>query len=1224
MILLSLAIQIDIAYTARRQIIPTHFFSAQHQTRLAEMEEALQPTSVADDDKPSLGTLSKDYEVLSYLADGGQAEVWQGKEKHTNRQVVIRFAKGLCMEGMARCRVHELAPDQLLEMRRACLLAKEANYRQYVRQLRISRGWQDGRRRTRTPAVKQMPHFTQCREQVSERETDLAFDIWDFAGPVTLAEGFLLPTSLGTIELADKRDIMRRIADGVATLSQPNVVIDKSICCCRSASETECRMEHNSWTRSCPSGYVDKQLDLCGPIVHHDLKFDNIMLSKSDETGDITPHFIDFGAAERCKGGKAHGHTKDFVPFWAPYGDYISPTECWSYDTYGVGVMWLTMELLAEMPAEAFMDLAFKDNHRRAVVHHRRAIAVDLDGPTLHSTLQDFEANLSLGVDRLVGMPSSFREDAVRPVLSFVQALRGAILKADSFQNSDEFVNAVHQFAEFANNTYGLQLAQPPADLLKADIFNLLRECPDYPVTKPAEGYNKFMDYNRYYNRYYNLSGIVYDDLVTSRGATLQCRLESGSQKRIDAVMNADKDSMTQQHLSISEVCKQFTEEKLPLTAEQDTKVKRSCDNHDTSALLDMIIYDNVDGMWAYFKAHAPEKGSERLKMLRTSMPDGETLLALAARHGSYRMVKLLLEMGANPFQAGAMPEKLKQNPENVASFLKKGFSGGVSVPLPPLMAAVSLPGNQKVLRALLDAAVEILSASAYTAVAHLHALYIEDVESEDPKEILAGPSLTSYAAQTGDVKMLQTLIDFFREDALDTDLVQAAVNGVGMETVPLIEAAAAGQSKMCRELLALGADPRAVRSNNKTALISAVESGSKATMEIVLAAAPELLNEVAMNAGTPLHVAVSKLDVRMVKALMHAGARASVLSTHRKETPLHAALQQRSVTLKMVRALVTDKECLRTKDWQELTPLSYLTRYYFASDSQNILKLLLKETPREARLYLDKHGRTALMIAASHGHQSAVSILAEKIPIDFEGGQGKTALMWAVMSAQYVMFELLIGTFGADAHKVDASGTPVAMMPNCHSSCRKSDIYYLIIKALVGAAGVGVVNVPDALGMTLLGSWAYDGDIDMVILAETVWKANISIPLKGTTENWKRIFGPWAPNVKPEEGVYLWDLVDWRIKVLERKCKIGNTAQEWVLICHHTYTGNWITNGRTSVEEEGIETRYVEKGTLIAQLKRVKATLKDESEKQRKKDPCVQTNFGCLHVSRHAGFTSV
>ena len=188
--------------------------------------------------------------------------------------------------------------------------------------------------------------------------------------------------------------------------------------------------------------------------------------------------------------------------------------------------------------------------------------------------------------------------------------------------------------------------------------------------------------------------------------------------------------------------------------------------------------------------------------------------------------------------------------------------------------------------------------------------------------------------------------------------------------------------------------------------LIAAVRSGTRSTVEPLIAAQRELVNAKDAAGSTPLHHAAAFGAVDTMTLLLDAGADLGA-KNRRGSTPLHWAIHDEA----KVRLLLSRGAGVNVRQVEGRTPL-----YQAASlgNGTAIVRLLLANGA-DPNLAL-ANGRTPLMVAAGRGDVETLGLLIDaKAGVDTKDGAGETALILASGDGNPQAVRLLLER-GADA----------------------------------------------------------------------------------------------------------------------------------------------------------------------------------------------------------------
>eukprot|EP00930_Biecheleria_cincta_P021661 TRINITY_DN1598_c1_g1_i1.p1 TRINITY_DN1598_c1_g1~~TRINITY_DN1598_c1_g1_i1.p1 ORF type:complete len:1178 (+),score=172.74 TRINITY_DN1598_c1_g1_i1:33-3566(+) len=998
---------------------------------------------------PKLGRFGKQYQVFDFVGRGGQAEVWKGYDRTLKKMVILRFPLSLCDEPV--CRVDELHPDTVAELAEGCELASAAlnRFTEFERML-------DSEYKLASSSINGdngIVHApcARCLQAVSRTPTDPAFEVWSFAGNSTLAEEFFL----GDVSMDTKRQVLAQLKLIMASLGHGKLTDEP--CCCTKSFPSSCVVQPELSKfdyyrgRLCPKEYK-LQPGRCGPIVHHDFKFDNVMIQRSS-TGKLSPVVIDFGAAALCSEGRAHGFSRDWVPYWIQSPEYdtsVSNAECSGYDLFAVGLAWLVTELLKDLGSMTLIckaadalgltrvstqsgklpDLTIEPLDDEADGDARGQASSDARGPRLTrlASIDDYDDDadddeyVSRGCRSTVSfaIDADLKKTALQPVHALVHELRTQLLHAENFESENVFVDALRSFlgkneTEFAEDVRGLHLVMPNETVLARDIYPLLQVCPS--------------------------------PLAQDTPEILRCRLDAASRRLKEALKDHQLSLIPRRLLQYKTACSRMSGE---------------CSGDESAAIFVLITNNHVESVRSLF-SDLPEKEKHRLANMM--LDDGETLLAMAAQSGLTAIVNIFLQNGADPLLA------------------RSGTASSSDMPLPALLAAAKKAGNIDVLRMLLHHVIERIGGSAVDVLARLHAV--------QRRGLLAGPSLLSITAESGDVEMLALVLDTIRHSHhFQTALNPSADARLGIYTtpvgtvchifgahVPLFRAASAGKAEACQILIDAGADLKIADRDGSTALSMAVSSGNLATVQIVGAASRNLsaMNLVALKVGAPLHLAVAGGVAEIVEALLSFDADPG-LKNSQGDTPLHIAIGKQEPSLQIVEILAKSNKAQTTRNREHETPLITAARQ---CKRASVIVALVRNASAAALRTTAGNGYTALHWAAHAGQLACLEALIKHAGIDSFGPSmgGQTALMAAAEKGQVPSMQLLMAHSAKSyAFEKDGSGRPLAISVGWQNiKMRFGRIETL--QALVDLTGPAILEEQDFFGISVLGRWVYDGD---------------------------------------------------------------------------------------------------------------------------------------------------
>lgn len=248
-----------------------------------------------------------------------------------------------------------------------------------------------------------------------------------------------------------------------------------------------------------------------------------------------------------------------------------------------------------------------------------------------------------------------------------------------------------------------------------------------------------------------------------------------------------------------------------------------------------------------------------------------------------------------------------------------------------------------------------------------------------------------------------------------ESKLIHRLVNGDGGMQMPPSGALLPEEIGVLRAWIDQGADfrndvadeaPPKPIDPRLAALITAVRSKSRSTVEPLVAANRDLVNAKDPAGSTPLHHAAGFGAAGTLTPLLDAGADVNA-KNRRGSTPLHWAIDDEA----KVRLLLARGAGVNTKQVEGRTPL------YQAASLGNglaILRLLLA-SGADPNIAIG-NGRTPLMAAAGRGDVAAMRLLVDaKAQIDVRNGAGETALVLAAGDGNPQAVRFLL-EHGADA----------------------------------------------------------------------------------------------------------------------------------------------------------------------------------------------------------------
>jgi ankyrin repeat protein len=411
----------------------------------------------------------------------------------------------------------------------------------------------------------------------------------------------------------------------------------------------------------------------------------------------------------------------------------------------------------------------------------------------------------------------------------------------------------------------------------------------------------------------------------------------------------------------------------------------------------------------------------------------GQSPLSKAAEYGNMRVVKLLLEKGADldsEDKHGQTPLLLasrKGNVEVVKLLLEKGAnveskddSGWT-----PLLLAAAGKGNGEVVKLLLEKGADIesrdvldrtpLSQAAEGGDEETVKLLLKkgaDLESKDKY----GQTPLSRSVEKGNKEIVKLLLKKGANLESKNDCGQT----------PLSQSAEKGNEEIVKLLLEKGANLESKDDSGRTSLSRALKRGDKEMVKLLLKKGADLESKDRLG-QTPLSQASVKGDkemmamvkLEMVKLLLEKGA-----DLESKDglglTPLSQAAEEGNEEI--VKLLLKKGADFKSKDGSGQTPLSRAAE----KGNEEIVKLLLKKgADLESK---DKHGQTPLSRAAEKGNEEIVKLLLKKgADIESKDKHGRTPLSRSTEKGNEEIVKLLLEK-GANLESEDEHGrTPLS-----------------------------------------------------------------------------------------------------------------------------------------------------------------------------------------------------
>ncbi|KDN68039.1 hypothetical protein CSUB01_08283 [Colletotrichum sublineola] len=349
--------------------------------------------------------------------------------------------------------------------------------------------------------------------------------------------------------------------------------------------------------------------------------------------------------------------------------------------------------------------------------------------------------------------------------------------------------------------------------------------------------------------------------------------------------------------------------------------------------------------------------------LLDSGRSEGSMPLLIAARNGYERVVRMLLEAGADVYLSQF------ENGKSLLLATKNGHKEVVRMLLDtgadvnfrdingrtPLSIAAMM-GHEEVVRMLLDTGADV---------------NLKDIDSETPLLLAAG---------RGHKEVVRMLLD-----------IGADVNLKAIESrTPLLLAAERGHKEVVRMLLDTGADVNLKDIKSRTPLLLAAESGHKEVVRMLLEADKGDINTRSIYGQTPLWFAARNGHKEVVKVLLETGvADTNLRGGINNQTPLSFAAENghKEVVKMLLERGVAD---VNTRDSYGITPLSLAA----GGGHEGVVRILLDikqysyQLSQKIHQYVnlrDDLNLIPLSVAEKYGQKEVVKILLETGEIEEE-----------------------------------------------------------------------------------------------------------------------------------------------------------------------------------------------------------------------------------------------
>jgi ankyrin repeat protein len=272
------------------------------------------------------------------------------------------------------------------------------------------------------------------------------------------------------------------------------------------------------------------------------------------------------------------------------------------------------------------------------------------------------------------------------------------------------------------------------------------------------------------------------------------------------------------------------------------------------------------------------------------------------------------------------------------------------------------------------------------------------------------------YAAANGKLEAVKLLVEkgadpFTRCSSFNTPLLMAEEDGhsevadylkqLKKESIPLAEAAAAGNLDKVKELISGGAGINSKNSYGETALHEACAPGRLETVKFLIENKADL--EAKTNVGfTPLHTAVRSKNLELVKLLISKGCNVNALN-NTSVSSMHLAAYDNSCEI--IKLLHSNGAKLQHGDNDGETPLTYAAH---SKENLEAVKLLVS-LGHEVNMKPKPMRRTALNWAVKDKGEKTVEFLLKSGADPNFGATYHSILHEAVLAGDEKIIEMLI-----------------------------------------------------------------------------------------------------------------------------------------------------------------------------------------------------------------------
>ncbi|CAB3378008.1 Hypothetical predicted protein [Cloeon dipterum] len=303
-----------------------------------------------------------------------------------------------------------------------------------------------------------------------------------------------------------------------------------------------------------------------------------------------------------------------------------------------------------------------------------------------------------------------------------------------------------------------------------------------------------------------------------------------------------------------------------------------------------------------------------------------------------------------------------------------------------------------------------------------------------------------------------------------------------------------------------------------KSALHYCVENSTATSAELVLAAAPELLDARDKDGFTPLNLAIIAGNISLVRFLLHKRADLTAVDNE-KHSLVHWATVCGEV--EALEALLEAGADPCMPDIHNGYPIHYAAQMCGANsemgnDAKVGIKMLSKLLARKVSVHVvDSDGRQPILWAASAGSADAVlSLINAGAAVEAADKDGLTALHCAASRGHTECLETLITLCGANVNVIDNHGCTALFYAVTlgHADCTQLLLNF-------GAD----YDTQDRRGRTSAHCGAAKGQLETLKLLHTagadLWKRNVrgELPLHDAVQSGRRELVRWLLALRPD-----------------------------------------------------------------------------------------------------------